>query len=220
MKKILLALIAACLGAGVFAQNAVIGELAGTVELKKAGAEEFIRARDGDQLEENTVVSTGFKSSAVITTGSAMIMVRPLTRLSFGELVRAQGQENVTMNLRAGSVRVDVKPAAGLRASFSVISPIATASVRGTSFELDTRNLTVREGMVLFRGSRGAPLRVYAGSSSKVFNYTGRPVDPIIVAENDLLPPPPAGADMFPQTTVIVGEAAAEDSGFTFTFTP
>ena len=195
MKKTIGIVLMLCAGAyGVFAQNGVIRELTGTVELKPAGASAFVPASAGDEVAQDTVVSTGFKSTAVIAAGSSVITVRPLTRLSLSELQTMSGSENLNMNLRAGSVRVDVKPPAGAKATFTVHSPTATASVRGTSFEFDTRRLQVFEGTVIFAGKNGAAIPVSAGGESYV-GYEDSAVDPAEVAAAAFTPPPVYGSD-------------------------
>jgi hypothetical protein len=157
---------------GISAQNAastgVIKELTGQVELKAAGRSAFATARSGDKIAQDTVVSTGFKSTAVIEVGSSVITVRPLTRLSLAEIQSSAGTENLNVNLQTGRVRVDVKPPAGTKANTSVQGPSATASVRGTSFEFDTVTLTVYEGKVAFSGASGPAEMVIAGETNSI----------------------------------------------------
>jgi len=152
----------------VFAQNGVIKQLSGTVELKRAKETAYVPAQAGDTVSENTVISTGFRSLAVIEVGGTSIQVRPATRLTLTEIRSLDSEESLQMNLRAGSVRVDVTPPAGSRSNTRVQSPNASASVRGTSFYFDTRNLRVTQGTVLFNGSRGYTIQVNAGSGTAV----------------------------------------------------
>jgi len=194
MKRTVLAFCLVVMGMGVFAQNGTIRELSGTVELKNPGSENYVPAKTGDTLNQKTVVSTGFKSTALIQVGSTQLTVRPLTRLTLTEISAASGSETLNVNLQSGRVRVDVKPPAGTKAATSVSSPSATASVRGTSFEFDTRNLYVNNGTVSFKGNRGAGTLVSAGSSSMVKD-DGKAVHPV---ENDskvLRPTAPVGSD-------------------------
>jgi len=176
----------------VYAQSGVVKELAGTVELKKPGASDFVPAKVGDTVTRDTVVSTGFKSSALITVGSSTIMVRPLTRLTLAELSSGEETETINVSLQTGRVRVDVNPPAGTRTNMTVRGPSATASVRGTGFDFDTRNLTVRYGKVAFQGNKGGVMLVGAGSTSTVEN-NGKAADPITTTTGSLAPPPPAG---------------------------
>ena len=168
MKKLILVLILAGMGLMLFAQTGVIRELSGTVELKNSGQTAFTAAKVGDRLNQDTVISTALKSNAVIEIGSTVIAVRPLTRLTLTEIQASGGEEKLSMNLQAGRVRVDVTPPAGINTSMTVSSPNATASVRGTSFYFDTRNLSVEQGTVLFKGNRGYTIHARAGSSSAV----------------------------------------------------
>lgn len=191
MKKFALLIILFCTGVCLFAQSGVIRELTGEVSLKAAGTSEFRPASAGDAVDADTIVSTGFKSTALIAVGSSIIAVRPLTRLSLSELQSAAGTETVNVNLQAGRVKIDVKPPAGTRANFTVRGPTATASVRGTSFEFDTINLTVSEGTVNFQGSSGTAVPVSAGASSDVGSVDGKASDPNTAS---LLPPAPEGA--------------------------
>ncbi|MCL2069440.1 MAG: FecR family protein [Treponema sp.] len=150
------------------AQTGVIRNLEGTVEILNPGASSFVPASTGALLNADAVISTGFRSSALIELGSAFIAVRPLSRLSLQELSSTGGVENLNLNLQAGRVRVDFNPPPGARSSMTVTTPSTTAAVRGTSFEMDTRMLTVSEGRVSYRGSIGNYVNVYEGSDSTV----------------------------------------------------
>ena len=194
MKKTVFVFILIFAAAAVFAQNGVIRELSGTVELKAPGSSSYVQAKPGDQVREDTIISTGFKSSALIAVGNALLTVRPLTRLTLSEISSSQGTETLNVNLQAGRVRVDVNPPSGTRAAMTVSSPIATASVRGTSFEFDSRNLRVNHGKVSFQGKRGPRMMVNAGSSSHT-QEDGKVADPISIIIADLSPPAPVGKD-------------------------
>jgi len=176
----------------VSAQNGVIRELTGVVELKPAGASVFTAAQPGAVVAQNTIISTGFKSTAIIAVGSSLITVRPLTRLTLAEISGAAGTEKLNVALQTGRVKVDVKPPAGTKAACTVQGPSATASVRGTSFEFDSRNLKVSEGVVVFRGNNGAAILVSAGGTGYVGN-DGKAVNPS--GGEGCLPPAPVGVD-------------------------
>ena len=179
MKKINLVSFLILAGISIYAQESgVIKDLNGTVELKASSSSSFVSAKTGDLVMEDTVISTGFKSSAFIEVGSALLTVRPLTRLTLAEIRSSAGHETINMNLQAGRVRVDVNPPAGTRASVSVSSPSATASVRGTSFEFDTRNLIVHQGTVSFRGIAGQRISINSGSSTGT-GENGQAINPI-----------------------------------------
>ena len=203
MKKIILTVLAASIiAAGAFAQSGTIRELTGEVEIKREGAASFRAASAGDTVAANTIISTGFRSTAVIAIGSSLITVRPLTRLSLAEIQTMENTENTSINLQAGRVRVEVNPPAGTRANLSVQSPSTTASVRGTSFEMDTDNLTVVTGKVIYAGASGPAAMVTAGNSSLV-SSSGTAADPVEVAVLSLTPPSPVSVSSGDFTTPI-----------------
>jgi len=188
MKKAFFLALLTSLSILAFAQSGVIKELAGDVSLKPAGAAAFVAAAEGASVALDTVVSTGFKSTAIIAVGSSVITVRPLTRLTLKEMQTSSGTENINVNLQAGRIKVDVKPPAGTKANFTVQSPSATASVRGTSFDFDTVNLKTFEGKVSFSGNIGAPMMVYVGGMSLV-GRDGKAVDPDTAGKSNVQPP-------------------------------
>ena len=198
MKKITTVVLIILCAAGLFAQqNAQFGEItefSGTVEIKRAGQANFIPAKAGDTLAKDTIISTGFRSTALIRAGSTVLTVRPITRLSLSEIMSSTGAETLNVNLQVGRVKVDVNPPAGTRASMTIQSPMATASVRGTSFEFDTQSITVLEGTVTFQGSGNGYVLVSAGSTSEI-NANGSPMHPIETFTAQLWPSQPAGSD-------------------------
>ena len=195
MKKLFVFMLLMLAGGFVFAQDyGVIRELAGTVELMAPGAVSFTPASTGDQVREDTVISTGFRSTTLIAIESILITVRPLTRLTLTEIRSQAGVEMLNVNLQAGRVRVDINPPAGTRASMTVVSPSAIAGARGTSFEFDTRNLYVNDGQVSFRGLAGQGILISAGIEIGL-GESGRAINPVGTGSADLKPPLPAGAE-------------------------
>ena len=194
MKKTILTVFMMVLGLSIFAQSGVIKELSGTVELKPAGTSAFIPASMGESVRQDTIISTSFKSTALLEVGSALIVVRPLTRLTLTEIQASSGTETLNANLQAGRIRVDLNPPAGTKASMTVTSPSATASVRGTSFDMNTRGVHVYNGKVGFGGQQGLMVNVDGGSSSSV-QGSGKPSNPIGSKKTQFNPPPPAGTE-------------------------
>jgi len=181
---------------GIFAQEAVLKELSGTVELKQTGSAVWETAVQGQAMSVDTVISTGFKSIAVISIGNSFINVRPLTRLSIRELSTRTGVETINISLQAGRVRAEVNPPAGSRAVFNIQTPTTTASVRGTIFELDTVELRVIEGVVAFSGTSGTAVVVDAGGDSYIDERTGRTAPPMETLQTTLKPELPVGSDL------------------------
>jgi hypothetical protein len=193
-KKILTGFIILTAVFSVYSQSGTIRELTGEVELKPAGAASFTPARVGSPVARDTIVSTGFRSSAIIEVGSNVITVRPLTRLSLSDIQSAAGTETVNVQLQAGRIRVEVNPPAGTRANTTVHTPTATASVRGTEFDMDTRNIMVQYGNVSFGGSDGLMVPVTSGGSNSI-SSGGSAQNPLDVATGEITPNPPAGTN-------------------------
>jgi hypothetical protein len=181
------------------APAAVIREISGTVELKQNDQTDWIPAQAGEAIAVSTVISTGFKSTAIIGVGNSTLLVRPLTRLSLRELISRDETETVELNLRTGRVRVEVTPPAGSKTDFTVRTPTVTASVRGTVFDIDTLNLRVIEGTVRYEGAARAarPVLVNTGQSTWVDSGTGKAPDPLTAAETSrALPALPGSASV------------------------
>ena len=191
----------------VWAQNGVIRELTGDVELKHSGSAVFVRASAGDTVSQNTIISTGFRSTAVIAIGSSLINVRQLTRLSLAEIQRAENAENINVNLQTGRVRVEVTPPAGTRTEFSVQSPSSTASVRGTVFETDGFNYSTVRGVIDVRGNSEPATMLSAGMSTFI-NTEGTPADPFAISAAASVIAPVEGAQRI-QNTAAASSAAA-----------
>jgi hypothetical protein len=190
------------------AQTAVIRELTGIVEIKEPGALEWKTAGTGQTLDRTALLSTGFNSTALIGIGNSTLMVRPLTRLSLEEIAAAQGRERITVNLRAGRVRAEVKPPTGGTVNFSVRSPTATASVRGTVFEFDGTRLNVEEGRVHLGGQTVTGAYIGAGHSTAADPETGRTALAAERVKEEMSPALPSGVDAVP-----AGPAAAVPAG-------
>ena len=216
MKNIMIiGLILFCaVGVGIFAQETgVITELTGTVEIKPAGNRDFIPAKAGDSIVMDTIISTGLRSTALIRAGSTILTIRPLTRLSFSEISSAEATETINVTLQTGRVRADVKPPAGTRATMTIQSPVATASVRGTSFEFNIDSITVLEGSVAFIGSKGKEVLVGSGSASNI-SENNKSTDPLQTFTENLRPAPPAGDN----TGFRIGQASAPRGTFELKF--
>ncbi|MBQ1197975.1 MAG: FecR domain-containing protein [Spirochaetaceae bacterium] len=113
---------------------AIVNSVVGKVEVQVN--ESWIQVKNGDILSSGSVISTGFKSSAVLYIGASLIEVRALTRLTIEEIMEQNQNYNTTMFLDAGSIKADIKKSENKRVGFKVRTSVATASVRGTSGEI------------------------------------------------------------------------------------
>jgi hypothetical protein len=215
MKKTGIGVAILLMGAALLgAQTAVVRETSGTVEVKAPGAAEWKAAVVGQTLERASLVSTGFRSTALIMIGNSAVTVRPLTRLSLEEIAAIQNEEQVILNLRAGRIRADVKPPVGGKTDFSVRSPIATASVRGTVFDFDGTRLSVEEGRVRLSGESVTGAYIGAGHSTAADPETGKTATAAEAVKEDLTPALPAGMDTAPASPAAAPVSGSLGVGF------
>ena len=162
--------------------TATITEIAGKVECKLPG-NDWQAAKTGDILPAGSLISTGFKSTAILKTESATLTVKPVTRLSLEELIKSEGTTKTQMFLMAGRVKAEVTPKEGEKAEFKVKSPTATASVRGTGFEFDGQNLLVNHGIVQLEAESGVGIPQFVeGGQFTTLSATGTVMTPVAVA--------------------------------------
>jgi hypothetical protein len=192
---------------------AVIRETIGRVEVKTPGAAEWQTAEPGQTLDQAALISTGLQSTVRIAIGNSTITVRPLTRLSLEELAAAQGGEQVRVHLRAGRIRAEVKPPPGGKVDFSVRSPTATASVRGTVFDFDGTRLTVEEGRVHLGGEAVTGTYVGTGHTSAADPERGKTSTALERVKEELAPALPVGVETVPGAS-----AAPAGGGLSFEF--
>jgi hypothetical protein len=209
MKKAGLGLVLAMGAALLGAQTARIQQIRGTVEVKAPGAAEWRAAETGQVLDAASVISTGIKSTALVSIGNSTVVVRALTRLSLEEIAAAQNDERVLVNLWVGRIKADVKPPAGGKVNFAVRSPSITASVRGTVFDFDGIRLEVEEGRVYLGGENAAGVYVSAGHTAAADAGTGKTAAVIETIKEALSPAPPAGVDAAP---VVISPAPSRAS--------
>ncbi|MDR2965053.1 MAG: FecR domain-containing protein [Treponema sp.] len=196
MKKLILSvLLIFTVVFSVFSQTGTIRSLTGEVEIKPAGQSAFTAAREGTVVSRDTVISTGFRSTAIIAVGSTELVVRPLTRLTLAEIEQAAGTESLNVNLQTGRVRVDVTPPAGTRANTTVQTPSATASVRGTRINMGVDRVRVSSGKIMYSGNNGISRSVTRGFSSNTSGGKrgGGTTEPKGNASGGLFPNSPVG---------------------------
>lgn len=119
--------------------------------------------KTGDTINSGYVISTGFKSETTIKLGESILTVKPLTRMTLSQLVEREDTVDTELYLEVGNVRAEVKSLNNKKNGFTVKSPIATASVRGTVFEMGDR-LIVREGAVVCVNAAGQKRLGQAGA--------------------------------------------------------
>lgn len=134
--------------AALFALDGQVVTVNGKVEFQDSTGI-WKQLRQGDIIKSGTMISTGFKSEATLKLGASIITVRPLTRMTLTELIERENSVDTELYLEVGNVKAEVNSLNNKRNGFTVKSPVATASVRGTVFEMGDE-LRVTQGKVEF----------------------------------------------------------------------
>lgn len=150
MKKTLTVLILLLTAVSAFALNAKVLDVVGKVEVQNA-AGGWDAVTPGTMLDPGAVLSTGFKSEAVLSIDETTLTVKALTRLTVEKLYEQEGNKSSSFYLDAGALSADVKSADNKKVSFTVKTPAVTASVRGTAGDLTVNTLVGTSGTWLLR---------------------------------------------------------------------
>ena len=150
MRAVMILLLIFCFSMPLFGADGVFREVSGKVEYR-LGGEGWSNAAIGVSVPSGAQISTGFNSKASLEIESAILKIRPLTRMSIEELVEKEGVVSTNLHLKVGRIRAEVQSAEDLRHDFRVRSALSTAAVKGTSFEYDGVNVKVFDGTEIGR---------------------------------------------------------------------
>lgn len=150
MKKIIFLLSVLFLSTSIISASVKVVSFVGRVKVKYPGATAWSSLKVGDILPSKAVVSTGFNSKIVLDLGSATLDVLPLTRMTVSEITESNDVISTSLFLQGGKIKADVSKVEGKIHDFKIKSPVATASVRGTSFIFTGNTLFVERGVVDF----------------------------------------------------------------------
>ncbi|MCR4821835.1 MAG: FecR family protein [Treponema sp.] len=158
MKKFILALLITTVSLSSFAMQATVVSTKGKAEVQKGTS--WVPLKTGDSLDQGSVIQTGFKSEIILKIKESTVTVAPLSRITLKTLVEregingAQAKDETSIYLDTGTLKSNVKKTADRRVGFTVRSPVATASVRGTEFSFGTKfkstELSTSSGKVAF----------------------------------------------------------------------
>ncbi len=175
MKKVFVVLVLVTLLPLALMAEIVAGDMSGKVEIMKPGSQKWQTLSTGDSLPKDSTISTGFNSRVQLKVNDATtVELNPLTRLSIEEAVSTPGgDQNTKLFMGSGRIRANVKKNEGKSHNFQVRTPVATAAVRGTAFDMTPRNLTVREGLVRFSAGKST-YHVAKGQQTIVSEVAGQ----------------------------------------------
>jgi ferric-dicitrate binding protein FerR (iron transport regulator) len=184
LKKLLFLFLIISLSSPLWA-DIMVDRIQGNVEVMLPGASSWSKTEKGAVLPGDCRISTGFNSSAILLiNGETTVTLKALSRLTVEEATKqSSGAQNTRLFLGSGRIRADVKKSQGSIHDFKVRTPVATAAVRGTKFDMSSGTLEVTEGTVRFTvGSYS--FSVKQGQSTKIQIINGRTglVSPVTAA--------------------------------------
>ncbi len=168
----------------VFALSGTVVSVTGKVEVQTATGWEALST--GDEVQSGRVISTGFRSQAIIQIAGSSIVVNQLSRLTLEQLAETNDSHESEVFIDLGSISADVQTSQNKRVGFVVNTPVATASVRGTQFDMSISTLNVNRGLVDYNGKKGKSVSVSGGNSSGIGNKEVA-ANPFVVKVNTAL---------------------------------
>ena len=178
MKKILIVMLLTSAALAVGASDVTVISISGNVETREPGGA-WTPVSAGQVISSQSMISTGFGSSAKLSAGGMELTLQPLTRVSIDSLTQDGDTLRTAVSLQSGRVRATRPPATrSTRRSidFRVSTPVATAAVRGTDFIMSFDKLQTLEGLVSFSMGKAV---VYSPGGSWSWASEGlRPVEP------------------------------------------
>jgi len=153
---------------GAYALDGQIVSVSGKVEAQNLNGA-WIPLKAGDTLIAGTMISTGFKSEATVKLGASVLTIKPLTRMTLTQLLEKEDTVDTELYLEVGNVKAEVNSLNNKKNGFTVRSPVATASVRGTVFEMG-EELVILQGAVVFTSPVGQKRTGSAGQELKITN--------------------------------------------------
>lgn len=137
------------LAGSLAAAEALVLEVDGDVEVRVTPDDEWMELEEDTIIPVGATISTGFGAGAVVEVGpNARLHIDSLSRLTIDQLIEREGIVESELELSVGRIQGEVQRVDERPTEFQVRSEVATASVRGTSFEFDGVNVRVFEGQV------------------------------------------------------------------------
>jgi hypothetical protein len=137
----------------LYAEKASVISVRGKAEVSRDG--KWVSLHADDTVAEGEVISTGFKSEAVLVYQGSTMKLGSLTRITLEKLAESDAGESVSVFLNTGAIRSKVTHEENRRVSYTVRNPVAVASVRGTEYDFTgSTRISCYEGAVAVYASR------------------------------------------------------------------
>ena len=135
LKSLFAVLLVFVLSSQLFAVDGTVTYVKGKVEVQRGG--DWTSLKVGDKVSQSETISTGFQSEAKVKLMESVLYLGPVTRVTLDQLATTSDRDKVNVYLSAGTVRSKVNRTDDKRVNYTVRTPIAVASVRGTDVEVN-----------------------------------------------------------------------------------
>lgn len=149
----------------------------GDVEYSRDGGKTFSVLTKDIVLQKGDIIMTGFDSRAQVDFGYGQLWVGQTTQLRFDEFTNAENLQKTQLYLRVGTVQAKLKRPASIRGDFSVHSPTAISSIRGSEMvvvyddKLNKTTTYVTEDKAYVKGVNDTrEMEVLVGNQTEVGN--------------------------------------------------
>lgn len=132
ISRIVLFVVFLCFNCFAYSESAKVTFVKGKVEIQNGA--EWVSVSVGQELNEKTVISTGFNSEVRFQYNGSIMALGPLTRIMLEKISNTEKKEIMNVQLNCGAVRTKVTHPVNKRVSQTIRSPVSVASVRGTEY--------------------------------------------------------------------------------------
>ncbi len=110
--------------------------VAGTVEVMKRGATDWVQATNDMKISSGDQLNTGIDGKATLNFENTVTDVKPLTQFTVGRAMESDKEYTTEMFLSVGKLVTKADKNSGKLNKFSVTTPSAVAGIRGTTQEI------------------------------------------------------------------------------------
>ncbi|MBR1639463.1 MAG: FecR domain-containing protein [Treponema sp.] len=172
-----------CFASNAFSAPAIVSYVRGKVEVCRG--EKWLQLKIGDKINPSETISTGFQSEVKIKYNDSLMVLGALTRITLDEFSETENKDTVSAYLSTGAVRSKVIHTESKRVSYTVKSPVAVASVRGTDFIVTSAGaISCNEGAVAVYANT-EKRRMASNSSTPVKSENSEEAEDLPSGSND-----------------------------------
>ncbi len=157
-----------------------VTEITGDVEYSTDGGKTFQPVSVGMIIHQGDHITTGFESSASLDFGYGTLQIFQITQLRVDEYTNATNLPRTQLHLQVGRVAARIPHTAAIRGDFSVSTPTAYSSIRGSGMVVSYDNITnttsvqVTEDQAYVKGASDTLVSIVKNGDTVVIGPEGK----------------------------------------------